>query len=248
MNKNKLIEICCCSVDDVIQASIGGAHRVELNSAFEAGGLTPTLGCLIEAKKRVDMPIITMIRPRTGGFCYTELEFETMKADAKLMLENGADGIAVGILNSDNTIDVNRTKIMSDICKSHGKEIVFHRAIDITEDLIVSTKQLISLGIDRILTSGGKQRCLEGISIINQMLAYDDKIQILACGSIRPTNIAEIINKTTCNQFHMALMKDLCDNTMVNSQINFNGTLNESMYKMIDAQQVASVLDITSMG
>lgn len=240
----KTIEICCCSVDDVVQAANGGAHRVELNSAFEAGGLTPTLGCLIEAKKRVDIPIITMIRPRTGGFCYTDLEFETMKMDAKLMLENGADGIAVGILNSDNTIDVERNQIMVDICKSYNKEIVFHRAIDITADLIHSANILISLGFTRILTSGGKQRCLEGIDIINSLMQLSEKIQILACGSIRPTNLSEIISKTNCNQFHMALMKDLCDETMTSAIINFNGTPNESMYKMIDCEQVQSVVNL----
>lgn len=240
----KTIEICCCSVDDVVQAFKGGAHRVELNSAFEAGGLTPTLASLIEAKKRVNIPIITMIRPRTGGFCYTELEFETMKTDATLMLENGADGIAVGILNSDNSIDIERNLIMADICKSYNKEIVFHRAIDITTDLLQSAKILIDLGFTRILTSGGKQRCLEGIDTINDLCQFTNQIQILACGSIRPTNLTEIMSKTSCNQFHMALMKELCDNTMVNSKINFNGTPNESLYKMIDSNQVKSVIGL----
>lgn len=246
----KTIEICCCSVDDVVQAYNGGANRVELNSAFEAGGLTPTLASLILSKKQVDIPIICMIRPRTGGFNYTDMEFETMLLDAELMLQNGADGIAVGILRADdegkNIIDEYRTKIIVDICHKHGKECVFHRAIDVTQNLLESAELLIKLGVDRILTSGGKQRCLEGIDTINKLVkTKSDRIEILACGSIRPTNIAEIISKTECEQFHMALMHELCDNTMIDSQINFNGTPDESHYKMIDMQQVkAAVTEI----
>lgn len=240
----KTIEICCCSVDDTLQAFYGGAHRIELNSAFDAGGLTPTLASLIEVKKRVNIPIITMIRPRTGGFCYTDLEFETMKLDAKLMLENGADGITVGILNPDKTIDVERSKIMAEICSSYKKEAVFHRAIDITPNLIESAKILINLNYKRILTSGGKQRCLEGIDTINKLCELNNQIEILACGSIRPTNLKEIMSKTSCTQFHMALIKELSDNTMINSNINFNGTPSETLYKMIDKNQVKSIIEM----
>lgn len=245
MKQNKIIEICCCSVDDVVAAQKGGADRVELNSAFESGGLTPTLGSLIEAKKRVSIPIITMIRPRTGGFCYTNREFDTMVTDAKLMLEHGADGIAVGILNEYKNIDLPRMNVLVELCKSMNKEIVFHRAIDITPNVVESAHELVSLGVDRILTSGGKQRCLEGIDTINELMdTVSDQIQILACGSIRPTNLAEIISKTSCNQFHMALMKDLCDQTMIDSHINFNGTPSECYYKMIDSEQVSEVVKI----
>lgn len=240
----KTIEICCCSVDDAVCAFQGGADRIELNSALEAGGLTPTLGCLLEAKKQIPIPIITMIRPRTGGFCYTDLEFETMKQDAEIMLEHGADGIAVGILNKDSTIDLNRTKFFTDLCHEYKKDCVFHRAIDITPNLLEATQQLILLGVTRILTSGGHQRCLEGIDTINQLLNYSDKIQILACGSIRSTNIAEIISKTSCKQFHMALMENLFDPTMRNTMISFNGVPSENQFKMISQKAVKEVINI----
>ena len=92
------IEICCCSVDDAVQAYHGGADRVELNSCLEAGGLTPSIGSLEVAKQKIEIPIIAMVRPRTGGFCYTHLEFEAMKRDTYALLQAGADGIAVGIL------------------------------------------------------------------------------------------------------------------------------------------------------
>ena len=110
--KRPLIEICCCSTDDAMQAYLGGADRIELNSCLEAGGLTPSIGSLKLVKQKVHLPVIAMIRPRTGGFCYTSLEFETMKQDAHALLQAGADGIAVGILNEDGSIDVDRMQEM----------------------------------------------------------------------------------------------------------------------------------------
>jgi len=245
MKEKRLIEICCCSVDDAIMAQQGGANRIELNSALECGGLTPSLGALIETRKRISIPIITMIRPRTGGFCYTDLEFETMIQDSRTMLENGADGIAVGILCSDKSIDINRTKVLVDICKSYDKEIVFHRAIDIAKDITQSVNSLIELEINRVLTSGGSQRCLDGIDNINKLFElFGYKIEILVCGSIRPTNIEEIIKATNCSQFHMALMKEIDDQSMISSNIKFNGIPSENTYKVIDREEVKKTMQL----
>lgn len=239
----KTIEICCCSVDDACEAYLGGADRIELNSALECGGLTPTVGALIEVKKRVNIPVITMIRPRTGGFCYTDAEFEQMKNDVKIMLENGADGIAFGILTSDGEVDIPRSKEIIELC--HGKEVVFHRAIDVSKDIFEATNVLISLGVTRILTSGGKQRCLEGIDNLNKILEIaKNDVEILACGSIRPTNLEEIMEKTACKQFHMALMKECYDGTLDENSVKFNGTPSETHYKMIDRSQVEAVMKL----
>ena len=88
-----LLEICCGSADDVIEAEKGGADRVELNSNLFQGGLTPTVGALRVVKRHVSIPVMTMVRPRAGGFCYTDAEYETAKEDARLLLENGAAGL-----------------------------------------------------------------------------------------------------------------------------------------------------------
>lgn len=87
------------------EAEAGGADRVELNSSIFLGGLTPTLGSLVAAKKRLSIPVITMIRPRGGGFCYSESEIEAMLHDTRLAVENGTDGIVFGILKPDGTVD-----------------------------------------------------------------------------------------------------------------------------------------------
>ena len=108
-----LLEVCCGSADDVIQAKLGGADRAELCSDLFHGGLTPTVGSLRVAKGETGMPIVAMIRPREGGFCYTEAEFATCIADAKLLLEHGADGLVFGFLHPDGTIDLERTRTIA---------------------------------------------------------------------------------------------------------------------------------------
>ena len=105
-----LLEVCCGSVEDVLAARAGGADRVELNSCLFHGGLTPSIGELIAAKKMVDIPMMTMVRPRQGGFCYTDAEYRTALADAEQLLAHGADGLVFGFLNADGTLDEARTK------------------------------------------------------------------------------------------------------------------------------------------
>ena len=125
-----LLEICCGSFEDVKTAWQNGADRVELNSALYLGGLTPSTANLICAKEQCSIPIVTMVRPRGGGFCYSQDEYETMLLDARILLEHGADGIAFGFLTEDHAIHRNRTQEMIDLIHSVGKEAVFHRAFD----------------------------------------------------------------------------------------------------------------------
>ena len=130
-----LFEICCGSAEDAILAYRAGANRVELNSDLFHGGLTPTLGSLIAVKKAVPaLEIMGMVRPREGGFCYTDTEYAVMKEDARIMLEHGADGIVFGFLHENGTVDAERTSEFAAMAKSYGKQSVFSRAIDVTPD------------------------------------------------------------------------------------------------------------------
>ena len=153
---DKIVEICCGSYEDALAAYRGGAKRIELNSALYLGGLTPSLASLILTKKHTDLKVITMIRPRGAGFCYTDAEFETMKMDAELMMQNGADGIAFGCLDADGNIQLEQTKEMIAIVKKYGGEVVFHRAFDCVQDPDQAMELLIAMGADRVLTSGLK--------------------------------------------------------------------------------------------
>ena len=139
------LEICAGSYYDALEACKGQADRIELNSALHLGGLTPSLASLILTKTSTDLKVICMVRPRGGGFCYGEADTQTMYADAKLLLENGADGIAFGFLNEDYTIDIPKTEHMVSIIKQYNKEAVFHRAFDCTDDPYSSIETLIKL-------------------------------------------------------------------------------------------------------
>ena len=150
-----VLEICCGSFEDVKTAYENGAGRVELNSALYLGGLTPSLASLICAKEQCTIPVVAMVRPRGGGFCYSLEEYQTMILDTKLLLEHGADGIAFGFLKENQTLDTEQTKELIHLIHEHGGEAVFHRAFDCVADQKKTIEQLIGLGADRILTSGG---------------------------------------------------------------------------------------------
>ena len=124
------LEICCATLADVENAYRGGADRIELNSAFPLGGLTPTLAVLRLSRKICSLPIAAMVRPRAGGFCYTQPEFETMVLDARILLEEGVEAIVFGCLTRDKLVDTEKTRILTDLAHSYGREAVFHKAFD----------------------------------------------------------------------------------------------------------------------
>src|SRR5579863_437997 len=121
---NILLEICCGSIDDAIQSEAGGADRVELCSALFLGGLTPSIGTIQEAKRRLKIPVIAMVRPRGGGFCYTAAEFATMERDTAAAIDAGVDGIVFGTLKSNGRIDQRRTARIRRIVGD--RQAVFH--------------------------------------------------------------------------------------------------------------------------
>ena len=206
MIKNKVIEICAGSIEDCATAEMFPVDRIELNSAIELGGLTRSVGTLLQAKQVTKLPICCMVRPRTAGFVYTEKQFESMLFDAKLLLEHGADGIVFGFLHEDSTIDVNRTKTMAELIKSYGKEVVFHKAFDQTPDKIKACKTLIECGVDRILTSGGENypHIEQGFDLLRELIErYNDQITILVGGGVRAHNIHNILESTKTTQIHM---------------------------------------------
>lgn len=198
-----VIEVCAGSYADCLAAEKGGATRVELNSALSVGGLTPTLATLKRVKKETSLKVICMDRPRAAGFCYDENDTTIMMDDAKVLLENGADGIAFGFLKEDGQVDVVKTKTMCDLIHSYGKEAVFHRAFDVTPDPFAAMESLIACGVNRVLTSGQKAKAMDGISLIGELQKkYGDKVEILAGSGMNATNAMEMIEKTDIHQVH----------------------------------------------
>ncbi|MFR8839561.1 MAG: copper homeostasis protein CutC, partial [Clostridium sp.] len=164
-----MVEICCGSYEDAVSASRGGAERIELNSALALGGLTPPAGCVRLVKERTDLKVISMVRPRGGGFCYTALETEQMFEDAKMLLEYGSDGLAFGFLTERGEIDLEKAGRMVRLIHSYGREAVFHRAFDCTREPEEAVSSLIAVGVERILTSGLKETAWEGRELLKKL-------------------------------------------------------------------------------
>ena len=141
-----MIEVCCGSFEDAMMASECGIKRVELNSALSLGGLTPSLGSLIMIKQYSDIEIVSMVRARAGGFCYTNYQYEQMLENLKLLLAYGTDGVSFGFLNEDRTIDKNRCQEFLENVKNEGRKATFHRAFDCTRDPYEAIETLIDLG------------------------------------------------------------------------------------------------------
>jgi len=238
-----LLEICCGSADDVIEAYKGGADRVELNSDLFEGGLTPTVGSLIVAKEEVSIPIMTMLRPRGAGFCYTDAEWRTIQADAKVLLAHGADGLVFGFLHPDGTVDEARTREM--VAMAEGRPTVFHRAIDVTPDWKKALEVLINAGVTRVLTSGQESNVFFALETIAEMIKFaGNAIEILPGAGINARNVNRVVEMTGCTQVHMSSRKSVMDlSTSNNRNISFGGALYppEDRYKVTDCANVAAI-------
>lgn len=241
------VEICCGSAEDAIAAYRGGASRVELNSDMFHGGLTPTLGALRTVKKHCpDLPVMCMVRPREGGFCYTDTEYEVMLADAAAFLENGADGIVFGFLHEDGTVDTERCAAMLKVIG--GAQSVFHRAIDVVPDVFTALDQLIGLGVTRVLSSGQKPTVPEGVPTLQRMMAHAaGRIQILPGAGITPENAQWVRDQLQTEMVHIALQRTAYDrSTQGNPAIYFGGMVfpPEDRFNVTHADDVARFVDI----
>lgn len=242
MNRYTL-EVCCGSVDDVLEAQRGGADRVELNSCLMFGGLTPSIGALITAKRLSSLPVMTMVRPRQAGFCYTEAEYATALADAEALLAHGSDGLVFGFLDAEGNLDVKRTRALARLAGDRTK--VFHRAIDVCADWKRLLGQLIDIGIDRVLTSGLAPDVFYGIDTICEMMDFaQGAIQIMPGAGISLKNVDRIVEATGCDQIHVARFRNVMDtSTAGNRDIFFGGALYppEDRYSVIDGDYISSM-------
>lgn len=232
-----LVEACCGSADDALEAARGGADRVELNSALFLGGLTPSIGSLEALRDQLDIPVMAMLRPREGGFCYTQAEFRSMLADGRHLLRAGASGLVFGCLHEDGMVDEDRVRALVDL--SGGRETVFHRAIDVVPDWRPALETLIRLGVTRVLTSGQAPSALFGAPVIAEMIRFaQGAIEILPGAGITLQNVHRILDATGCTQVHLSHRRPIADpSTRANPDIHFGGALYppEDCYKVTDA-------------
>lgn len=196
------LEVIAVTIDDAIAAERGGADRIELIANFLEGGTTASAGVIRSVKKAVSIPVYAMIRPHGGGFVYSELEIDAMIEDARLAREAGADGIVVGTLRPDGKLDVEGLKR---VIEAAQLPVTFHRAFDtLPEDEMLSVLDELKeiAGIERVLTSGGKENPYEGRQVIAKLVDHGG-LSIMAGGGIVPGNLAELVRVTGLKDIHV---------------------------------------------
>ena len=196
-----IIEACVENINEAIRAEAQGAHRVEICENLIIGGTTPSAGTIAIAKKVLNIPIMVLIRPRGGDFVYSDLEVEIMKHDIQVCKQIGIDGVVLGTLTEENTIN---TKLLNELVNlAKPLDITFHKAIDETIDIVGEFKRLLAYQIDRILTSGGAESVYEGQQTINEMTRLSDgKIKIIAAGKIHQSDLSNLQKIIKTNEFH----------------------------------------------
>lgn len=203
MSRSILLEVCANSVTSALAAQEGGAVRIELCENLYEGGTTPSHGEILLARKLLHIKLYVLIRPRGGDFLYTGLEYEIMSADIRYCIEAGCDGIVIGMLNADGTIDKKRCSDLVQIAKQWGVGVTFHRAFDMCIDIDQALEDIIEIGCERILTSGGKSTAMEGATIIaNLIKKAAGRIIIMPGSGINENNVTDLVHFTGATEIH----------------------------------------------
>ncbi|MEO0476382.1 MAG: copper homeostasis protein CutC [Planctomycetota bacterium] len=209
------LEVCVDSLASARIAAEYGAARIELNSALELGGLTPSVGLVeqvVACLGPLRCQVIAMVRPRPGGFAYNGDELTVMQRDIDHLVNAGVDGIALGVLASDSSVDVSANRNLFKPIAAAGKDLVFHRAFDLTPDPIASLDCLIELGFTRVLTSGQAPTAMEGAAVIRRLIEHaQGRIEVLPGSGVTTANVATLLNATGCKQVHATLRQLLDD-------------------------------------
>ena len=196
-----VIEVCVENINEALRAESLGANRVELCENLKVGGTTPSAGQIAVAKKLLKIPIMVLIRPRGGNFIFSNNEIAIMKHDIAVCRDMGIDGVVIGALTKEHTID--RILIEELISIARPMEITFNKAIDKTFTILEEFKKLIKLDINRVLTSGGAKTALDGKEIINEMVSIaNGKVKVISAGKIHNSDLPMLEKLIKTDEFH----------------------------------------------
>ncbi len=199
-----LFEACVDSVESAIAAQEGGADRVELCADLLEGGVTPSAGVIYLTRQHLHIPIHVLIRPRGGDFCYTEGEFQVMRLDIEIAKQLNANGVVLGILKPDGSVDRDRMVTLVKIARPLS--VTFHRAFDMASDPFLALDTLIDLGIERILTSGQAASAMDGAELIHDLVQRaGSRVIIMAGAGVNEQNVGEVIKQTGVKEVHGSL-------------------------------------------
>lgn len=195
-------EACVESFEDAVLAEKSGADRIELCADLACGGITPSWQLMRDVCKVLKIPVMVMIRPRSGNFVYSDEEIGQMKTDIDMAKNAGADGAVFGLLDTNNQIDHANTRTLA--AYAQPLQVTFHKAIDLLQNPVEGVTTLTEIeGIKRVLSSGGKATAIEGCVTIREMIkAANEKITILVAGKVTRDNLFEIAAITGADEFH----------------------------------------------
>jgi len=198
------LEICVDSVESAIAAAGGGADRIELCGALSEGGITPSTGLIRAVREAAGIQVYVIIRPRGGNFVYSDRELDVMRRDIAAVKTQGVDGVVLGVLKPDNTVDRERTSELIELARP--LQVTFHRAFDACANLTEALEDVIACGADRLLTSGGRPEAAKALKTIADLEQQAGKrIRIMAGGGIRIGNVRTIALRTGINEVHTSL-------------------------------------------
>ena len=241
-----MLEICCYSIDSALMAQRGGAQRIELCDNVYEGGTTPSYGTIKKVRAELDIDVNIIVRPRGSDFVYSKNEFEIMKEDIEMSKMLGVDGIVIGLLNTDGTVDISRTKALVELARPMS--VTFHRAFDLTLDFKKSLEDVIATGCDRILSSGQENKAVEGLDTLAKMVKQaNGRIIIMPGSSLDENNVKTIKEATNANEFHGSLRTPTESKMKFRKQgINMGGVPNISEYEIFvsDPERIRKVVEI----
>lgn len=203
-----ILEIAANSVASALAAQEGGAGRVELCTALELGGLTPSHAQIALTRDCLRIPLYVLIRPRAGDFLYGELECETMQRDIETCAALGCDGVVLGVLDADGDVDVARCRALVAAAGTLG--VTFHRAFDLSRDSTRALEDIVALGCERVLTSGAQASAVDGAALIRDLVTQSNgRLVVMPGAGVTARNIAELAAATGAHEFHASAKRQL---------------------------------------
>lgn len=240
------MEVCANSLTSALAAQEGGAIRIELCDNLPEGGTTPSYAQIALAKQMLTIKVYPIIRPRGGDFLYSKLEFELMKMDIKTCKSLNCDGVVIGILKADGSVDTERCAEL--VALAAPMPVTFHRAFDMSSDLEKALEDIIGLGCERILTSGGESSAIKGAATIAKLIKQaNGRIKIMPGAGVTATNITDLIKLTGATEFHASAKSPVkSDMLFKNPRLTMGTIADEFSYDLTNSESVKKLIELAN--
>lgn len=241
-----IIEIVSYNIESALKAQEGGADRIELCDNPGEGGTTPSHGVIEVVRQNVNIDLYVMLRPRGGDFCYSNYEFHTMKRDLSYCQKASVDGVVLGILNPDGTMDKKRCKEL--VAAARPLKVTCHRAFDMTRDPMEALNDCMEIGFDRILTSGHHMQAVQGADLIRQLIETSaSRIAIMPGSGVNENTVQEIVSRTRAKEIHFSATSTIPSrmvyrNTAISGMGSDEGA--EFLLRTVDPNRVRKVREL----